>query len=61
MTEALGLTGIERTLEIGTGCGYQTAILAELSKEVFTVERVLPLMERAKKLLSELGVREHSY
>ncbi|MGD9038993.1 MAG: rRNA adenine N-6-methyltransferase family protein, partial [Desulfobacteraceae bacterium] len=38
MTQALELTGKEKTLEIGTGSGYQTAILAELSKKVFTIE-----------------------
>jgi len=55
MTEALGLTGVEKTLEIGTGSGYQTAVLAELSREVYTIERVLPLMEKAERLLKELG------
>jgi protein-L-isoaspartate(D-aspartate) O-methyltransferase len=44
MTEALELTGTEMTLEIGTGSGYQTAILAELSKRVCTIERIRPLM-----------------
>jgi protein-L-isoaspartate(D-aspartate) O-methyltransferase len=55
MTEALELKGTEKTLEIGTGSGYQTAILAELSKTVYTVERILPLMENAKKLLESQG------
>jgi len=55
MTEALGLTGKEKTLEIGTGSGYQTAILAELSEKVLTIERIRPLMEKARKLLHELG------
>lgn len=55
MTEALGLTGKEKTLEIGTGSGYQTAILAELSEKVLTIERIRPLMEKARKLLYELG------
>ncbi len=55
MTEALGLTGEEKTLEIGTGSGYQTAILAELSKIVFTVERIRSLMMNARKLLAQLG------
>ena len=55
MTEALELTGEEKTLEIGTGSGYQAAILAELSKTVYTVERIDFLLERAKELLSELG------
>ncbi len=55
MTQALELTGKEKTLEIGTGSGYQTAILAELSEKVCTVERIRPLMEKARKLLAELG------
>lgn len=55
MTQALELTGKEKTLEIGTGSGYQTAILAELSEKVYTIERVRPLMEKARTLLAELG------
>lgn len=55
MTEALSLTGDEKTLEIGTGSGYQTAILAELSQKVYTVERIRDLMIKAKAVLSELG------
>ncbi len=55
MTEALGLTGTERVLEIGTGSGYQTAILAEIAKEVFTVEIVAPLSASAQEILGELG------
>jgi len=55
MTEALELTGKEMTLEIGTGSGYQTAILAELSKRVCTIERVRPLMVKARTVLAELG------
>jgi protein-L-isoaspartate(D-aspartate) O-methyltransferase len=55
MTQALDLTGKEKTLEIGTGSGYQTAILAELSERVFTIERIRPLMEKSRSLLNELG------
>ena len=55
MTQALELTGKEKTLEIGTGSGYQTAILAELSERIYTIERVRPLMEKARDLLAELG------
>jgi protein-L-isoaspartate(D-aspartate) O-methyltransferase len=55
MTEALELTGKEKTLEIGTGSGYQTAILAELSKTVYTIERIEPLLERSRMLLKSLG------
>ncbi len=55
MTEALELTGKERVLEIGSGSGYQTAILAELSAEVFSIERIRSLAIRARRLLFELG------
>jgi len=55
MTEALALTGSEKTLEIGTGSGYQTAILAELSSRVYTIERIKPLLVNARKLLGDLG------
>ncbi len=55
MTELLELKGDERVLEIGTGSGYQAAILAELAKEVFTVERIPELARRAEKILQELG------
>jgi protein-L-isoaspartate(D-aspartate) O-methyltransferase len=54
MTQALELTGKEKTLEIGTGSGYQTAILAELSEKVYTIERIRPLIEKARDLLAEL-------
>jgi len=55
MTQCLELTGSEKVLEIGTGSGYQTAILALLSRQVYSVERIPSLAERAKKLLSEMG------
>jgi protein-L-isoaspartate(D-aspartate) O-methyltransferase len=55
MTEALELKGQEKVLEIGTGSGYQAAILAELAGKVVTTERVKPLAEMARKLLDELG------
>ncbi|MDD5037797.1 MAG: protein-L-isoaspartate(D-aspartate) O-methyltransferase [Dehalococcoidales bacterium] len=55
MTEALELTGSEKVLEIGTGSGYQTAILAELAKLVITVERLPALAEMANKILDGLG------
>jgi protein-L-isoaspartate(D-aspartate) O-methyltransferase len=55
MTQALGLTGNEKVLEIGTGSGYQTAVLAELCSKVCTIERIRPLMERARYVLHELG------
>jgi len=55
MTEALELKGKENTLEIGTGSGYQTAILAELSSRVYTIERIKSLLVDARKLLAQLG------
>lgn len=55
MTELLELKGDEKVLEIGTGSGYQAAILAELAKEVYTIERFGSLSERARKTLASLG------
>ena len=55
MTQELELTGKEKVLEVGTGSGYQTAILAELAKRVITVERVAPLADGARKVLDSLG------
>jgi protein-L-isoaspartate(D-aspartate) O-methyltransferase len=55
MTEALELAGREKVLEVGTGSGYQTAILSELAKKIISVERVPALAESAEKLLKELG------
>jgi protein-L-isoaspartate(D-aspartate) O-methyltransferase len=55
MTEALDLKPGDRVLEIGTGSGYQAAILAELVKEVYTIEIVAQLGERARRTLSGLG------
>jgi protein-L-isoaspartate(D-aspartate) O-methyltransferase len=74
MTELLQLKGNERILEIGTGSGYQTAVLAELVDHVYSIERIPSLAKRARKLLDELkytnivitiddgtlGWREHS-
>ena len=57
MTEALDLSGKDKTLEIGTGSGYQTAILAELSREVYTIERIKPLLIKAKEVLTELDYK----
>jgi len=57
MTEALGLGGGERVLEIGTGSGYQTAVLAEVAGEVFSVELIEPLSLRARAVLESLGYR----
>ena len=55
MTEALELSGHERVLEIGTGCGYQTAVLAELCGKVFSIERLKGLADRAVRTLDSLG------
>lgn len=55
MTESLALKGDEKVLEIGTGSGYQTAVLAELADRVYTVERIRALMIRARTLLAELN------
>jgi protein-L-isoaspartate(D-aspartate) O-methyltransferase len=57
MTQALGLAGEEKVLEIGTGSGYQTAVLAELSKLVITVERIPELARAAKDRLNVLGYK----
>jgi len=55
MVEALALKSESRVLEIGTGCGYQTAILAELVTSLYTIEVVPELAERARNLLAGLG------
>ncbi len=55
MTQLLELTPASKVLEIGTGCGYQTAILAELAKEVYTIEVLSELSARAGRTLAELG------
>lgn len=55
MTEVLKLQAQDRLLEIGTGSGYQTAILAELVQRVFTIERISSLAERASRILADLG------
>jgi protein-L-isoaspartate(D-aspartate) O-methyltransferase len=55
MTEALGLGGDQRVLEIGTGSGYQTAILAALASEVITIERLAELAGEARAILRSLG------
>lgn len=57
MTEALDLTGNEKILEIGTGCGYQTAILAKLSKQIYTIERIKSLGMEARGRFKTLGLK----
>ncbi|MEW6271387.1 MAG: protein-L-isoaspartate(D-aspartate) O-methyltransferase [Thermodesulfobacteriota bacterium] len=55
MTDALQLTGKERVLEVGTGSGYQAAILSRLAREVWSIEIVAPLGEESRRRLAELG------
>src|ERR1700756_5251365 len=58
MTEALLEAGpLTSVLEVGTGCGYQTAILAPLVERVYTIDRMAPLLTRAKERIKELGIR----
>lgn len=61
MTELLELAGNEKVLEIGTGSGYQTALLALLAREVYTVERVPSLLEKAGETLEKLGITRVKY
>jgi protein-L-isoaspartate(D-aspartate) O-methyltransferase len=56
MTQSLGLTGSERVLEVGTGSGYQAAILSSLVREVHSVEMIPDLADRATKTLADLGI-----
>ena len=58
--ELLRLTGNEKVLEIGTGSGYQTALLAHLASQVFSIERVAPLLERARDAIRQTGARNVS-
>ena len=55
MTDLLDLTPESKVLEIGTGSGYQAAILSRLAKQIYSIERVSPLAEAAKQRLQELG------
>ena len=55
MIEALGVTGRDRVLEIGTGSGYAAAVLSRIAAEVFSIETVAPLAEGARKTIKELG------
>lgn len=61
MTQCLGLTGTELVLEIGTGSGYQTAILSKLCKKVYTIERFDELSVRAQSVLSTLDIHNVEY
>lgn len=57
MTQALELSGVERVLEIGTGSGYQAAVLARLASAVYSVERIASLGEAARARLQSMGIR----
>lgn len=58
MTEAIVNSGpVDKVLEVGTGCGYQTAIIARLAGKVYSVERIKPLLDRARQNLKKLGLR----
>ena len=61
MTEALSITGVEHVLEIGTGSGYQTAVLAELASTVVTIERHEALLQRARIAVAACGYRNVTY
>lgn len=58
--EILGLTGREKVLEVGTGSGYQTVLLAHLAAQVFSIERIAPLMQSARENIARAGVRNVS-
>ena len=55
MTEQLGLKGAEKILEIGTGSGYQAAVLSHLVREIFSIERMERLVQKARNLLNQVG------
>ncbi len=62
MTEIASTSGkLDSVLEIGTGCGYQTAVISRIAKKVYTIERIKPLLERAKKNLKLLGIKNVEY
>ena len=58
--EILRLTGREKVLEVGTGSGYQTVLLAHLAAQVFSIERIAPLMQSARENIARAGVRNVS-
>jgi protein-L-isoaspartate(D-aspartate) O-methyltransferase len=60
MTEALQLDATHRVLEIGTGCGYQTAVLAELAAQVYSIELIPELADRARAAIGAMGYADVS-
>lgn len=58
--QLLQLTGSEKVLEIGTGSGYQTVLLSHLAAQVFSIERVAPLLENARAIIQQVGARNIS-
>ena len=62
MTEIVSASRrLRSVLEIGTGCGYQTAVISRIAEKVYTIERIKPLLDRAKKNLKLLGIRNVEY
>lgn len=59
--ELLGLKGNEKVLEVGTGSGYQTALLSRLAAQVFSIERIAPLLEKAREVLQQMGANNISF
>ncbi len=58
--QALALTGQERVLEIGTGSGYQTVLISHLAAQVFSIERIAPLLDRAREVIASCGAKNVS-
>jgi protein-L-isoaspartate(D-aspartate) O-methyltransferase len=59
--QLLKLKGTEKVLEIGTGSGYQTALLSKLASQVFSIERIAPLLDKAKEVLQQVGASNVSF
>lgn len=59
--ELLKLKGTEKVLEVGTGSGYQTALLSRLASQVFSIERIAPLLDKAKEVLQQVGASNVSF